>query len=205
MRDPGNAQTVVNCTSVKDYFRQQVTDAITESDIDVSEETQAYLVNLLTCYSRTDYFFEHTPQGFGLRPLALVYGEALSARSRIEQADGLRRVGDVAMFLVGVFRQSLRRKPVNVDYYISIGGNAYEHLSVACSRAGAETGAVFLELGTKFAVLARAMAQVFEQDLDRDENLLALYERWQQTGSASCAQRLRRAGIHTGPVAAQVH
>jgi hypothetical protein len=109
------------------------------------------------------------------------------------------------MFLVGVFRQSLRRKPVNVDYYISIGGNAYEHLSVACNRAGVQTGGVFLELGTKFAVLACAMAQVFEQDLDRDENLLALYERWQQTGSASCAQRLWRVGIHTDPVAAQVH
>lgn len=205
MPDTVMPHTVVNCTCVKDYFRQQVTDAIAEDDLEVTEEARAYLVNLLTFYSRTDHFFEHTPQGFGLRPLALVYGDALSAKSRIEQAEGLRRVGDVAMFLVGVFRQSLRCKPVNVDYYIAIGGNAYEHLSVACSRAGAETGAVFLELGTKFAVLARAMAQVFEQDLDRDENLLALYERWQQTGSASCAQRLRRAGIHTGPVAAQVH
>ena len=78
MPDPGKPQTVVNCTSVKDYFRQQVTNAITDVDIDVSEETQAYLVNLLTFYSRTDHFFEHTPEGLGLRPLALVYGEALS-------------------------------------------------------------------------------------------------------------------------------
>lgn len=205
MPDPGKPQTVVNCTSVKDYFRQQVTNAITDVDIDVSEETQAYLVNLLTFYSRTDHFFEHTPEGLGLRPLALVYGEALSARSRIEQAVGLRRVGDVAMFIAGVFRYSLRRKPVNVDYYIAIGGNAYEHLSVACDRAGEQAGTVFMELGTKFALLARAMARAFEQDLDRNENLLALYERWRQTGSVSCAHRLQEAGIHTGRASALAH
>ena len=205
MPDPVTPHTVVNCTCVKDYFRQQVTDAITEDDLEVTEEARAYLVNLLTFYSRTDHFFEHTPEGLGLRPLALVYGEALSAKSRIEQAVGLRRVGDVAMFIAGVFRHSLRRKPVNVDYYIAIGGNAYEHLSVACDRAGEQAGTVFMELGTKFALLARAMARAVEQDLDRDENLLALYERWRQTGSASCAQRLRQAGIHTDPVTAQVH
>ena len=117
----------------------------------------------------------------------------------------MRRVGDVAMFIAGVFRYSLRRKPVNVDYYIAIGGNAYEHLSVACDRAGEQAGTVFMELGTKFALLARAMARAFEQDLDRNENLLALYERWRQTGSVSCAHRLQEAGIHTGPASALAH
>jgi len=205
MPDPVTPHTVVNCTCVKDYFRQQVTDAIAEDDLEVTEEARAYLVNLLTFYSRTDHFFEHTPEGLGLRPLALVYGEALSAKSRIEQAVGLRRVGDVAMFIAGVFRHSLRRKPVSVDYYIAIGGNAYEHLSIACNRAGEQAGAVFMELGTKFALLARVMTRAFEQDLDKNENLLALYERWCQTGSASCAQRLHQAGIHPGPITARVH
>ena len=205
MPDPVTPHTVYNCACVKDYFRQQVTDAVTDHDLEVTEETRAYLVNLLTFYSRADHFFEHTPEGLGLRPLALVYGEALCAKSWKEQAVGLRRVGDVAMFIAGVFRHSLGRKPVSVDYYIAIGGNAYEHLSIACNRAGEQAGAVFMELGTKFALLARAMTRAFEQDLDKNENLLALYERWQQTGSASCAQRLHEAGIHTSPITARAH
>ena len=98
-----------------------------------------------------------------------------------------------------------RRKPVSVDYYIAIGGNAYEHLSIACNRAGERAGAVFMELGTKFVLLARVMARAFEQDLDKNENLLALYERWQQTGSASYARRLQQAGIHPGPITTRVH
>ena len=86
------SSAVYNCTSVKDYFRQQVAEAIDQENLNVAEETSAYLVNLLSFYSRTDQFFEYTGEGIGLRPLALVYGEALNAPTAMERAAGLRRV-----------------------------------------------------------------------------------------------------------------
>ena len=200
--EPG---AVYNCTSVKDYFRQQVAEAIDQENLKVAEETSAYLVNLLSFYSRTDQFFEYTGEGIGLRPLALVYGEALNAPTAMERAAGLRRVGDVAMFLAGVFRHSFRRKPVGVDYYIAIGGTAYGHLSSDCSQKGYEVGSVFEELCEKFARLAEVLSRACEQDLSKDANLLEIYERWQRTGSVRCARQLTEAGISLGLPSARVH
>ncbi len=205
MPRPNDSATVVNCTSVKDYFRQQVSEAIDEENLSVAEETRAYLVNLLSFYSRTDHFFEYTADGMGLRPLALVYGEALNAPTAMERAAGLRRVGDVAMFLSGVFRHGFRRRSVGVDYYIAIGGTAYGHLSSDCANKGYEVGSVFEELGTKFAQLAEVLSRACEQDLSNDANLLDIYERWQRTGSARCARQLKEAGISLGFMSARVH
>jgi len=205
MQRSNDAGAVVNCMSVKDYFRQQVSDAIDDEKLAVAEETRAYLVNLLSFYARTDHFFEYTAEGIGLRPLALVYGEALNAPTSMERAAGLRRVGDVAMFLAGVFRHGLRRKSVGVDYYIAIGGTAYGHLSNDCAHKGYEVGSVFEELGTKFAQLAEVLARACEQDLNKDINLLEIYERWQRTGSLRCARQLREAGISLGFMSARAH
>ena len=94
--EPG---AVYNCTSVKDYFRKQVAEAIDQENLKVAEETSAYLVNLLSFYSRTDQFFEYTGEGIGLRPLALVYGEALNAPTAMERAAGLRRVEQLGELL----------------------------------------------------------------------------------------------------------
>ena len=59
MSSTTGSYTLHNCSSVKDYFRQKVTDAIDQESVSVMEDTQAYLVNLLTFYTRTDHFFEH--------------------------------------------------------------------------------------------------------------------------------------------------
>ena len=205
MSSTTGSYTLHNCSSVKDYFRQKVTDAIDEESISVMEDTQAYLVNLLTFYTRTDHFFEHTNQGLELRPLALVYGEALSAKTTTERAVALRRVGDVALFVAGVFPHSFSRKPVGVDYYIAMGGNAYEHLSLACTRTSQGTGAVFSELGTKFALLAEVLTRTFEQGVKSDKDLLAVYERWRRTGSARYARQLQQVGINLGVSSRRAH
>ncbi|MBP81974.1 MAG: hypothetical protein CL395_08375 [Acidiferrobacteraceae bacterium] len=205
MSGMAESHSLYNCTSVKDYFRQQVANAIEEESVSVMDETRAYIVNLLDFYSRTDHFFEHTADGLELRPLAIVYGEALAAKTGAERVAGLRRVGDVALFVAGVFRHSFSRKPIGVDYYIAMGGNAYEHLSLACTRAGKGAGVVFQELGTKFALLAEVLSRSFEPGVENDKNLLALYERWRQTGSSRCARQLRQAGINLGTSSAQVH
>ena len=41
-----------------------------------------------------------------------------------EQRASLKQIGDVSLFISGFFSDSLRRKLVDVDYYVSIGGGA---------------------------------------------------------------------------------
>jgi len=37
----------------------------------------------------------------------------------------MQRLGDTALFIAGVFADSLNRKLVDVDYYVAMGGTAY--------------------------------------------------------------------------------
>ena len=57
-------------------------------------------------------------------PLALKLAQALE-RSGSQQRATLKQVGDLSLFLSGFFADSLQRKLVDVDYYVSIGGYAY--------------------------------------------------------------------------------
>ena len=111
----------------------------------------------------------------------------------------------MALFVAGVFRHSFSRKPVGVDYYIAMGGNAYEHLSLACNRTGQGAGAVFSELGTKFALLAEVLTRTFEQGVESDTDLLEVYERWRRTGSARYARQLQQVGINLGVASRRTH
>jgi hypothetical protein len=48
----------------------------------------------------------------------------------------LRRLGDIALFIAGMFSPSLKRKVVGVDYYINMGGGAYDWLSDSLASTG---------------------------------------------------------------------
>ena len=70
-----------------------------------------------------------------------------SKRRLRSSAPACRQIGDVSLFISGFFSDSLRRKLVDVDYYVSIGGYAYN----ALSRVETDTfSPVFAELATKF-------------------------------------------------------
>src|ERR1035437_1504994 len=71
---------------------------------------------------------------------------ALESRG-MQQRASLREIGDVSLFISGFFSDSLRRKLVDVDYYVSIGGSAY----TALSRIDADAlSPVFGELAEHF-------------------------------------------------------
>ena len=54
-----------------------------------------------------------------------MYSDALEEESGEARNQILRRLGDVALFISGVFSRSLKRRVVDVDYYIAMGGGAY--------------------------------------------------------------------------------
>jgi hypothetical protein len=105
----------------------------------------------------------------------------------------------VALFISGLFSNSLNRKLVDVDYYIAMGGGAYGQLSSSLTRTAHETALarVFDELSAKFQELVDALAEVGEDaNFSNDSDLLRSYELWVRTGSTRAEQQLRRRGIH---------
>src|SRR6185295_9271429 len=92
-------------------------------------------------------------------PLALRLAHALETGGTRQRAS-LKRIGDCALFVSGFFSDSLNRKLVDVDYYISIGGCAYS----ALSRVETDTFAsVFAELGEKFVGFVDVLSEISER------------------------------------------
>ena len=117
-----------------------------------ADEVEVYLVNLLSAYCTTK------PARRAARHEARV--TAQGARSPKIASRALRDVGDTTLYLSGFFAESLQRKLVDVDYYITIGGSAYGQLARAYERKRAGCTEVYDELGNHFGDYVEVLAEV---------------------------------------------
>jgi hypothetical protein len=194
-QNPGRLITDV---SVDEYFSEAVQTAISRRRAAVSGETAIYLTNLLTGFLTAEHLYDVTPDGVTIRPLAMLYGDAVQASSIEERVKALRRLGDIALFISGLFAHSLGRSLVDVDYYIAMGGNAYGCLADNGhrSRFVRRLQEVFMELATRFTECVDVLSEVGEKaNLNNDTDILRLYEIWLGSGSPRAAEKLQAMGI----------
>lgn len=172
--------------SAVEYFKELVDGAITHQGIVAGELTAFYVVQLLAGFlQRRD---EDNPE----EPLAVQLARALEADG-IRQRVSLKQIGDASLFVSGFFSDSLRNKLVDVDYYVNIGGVAYN----ALSRNETDTfSPVFAELAEKFVAFVDVLSEVSERSAcASNKDLLRLYERWLKTGSRRSGQLLIERGV----------
>jgi len=168
-------------------FRDLVRDAMATQQVQSSETTEFYLVQL-----RADSM-AHKVAALLERPLGVDYLEAfhLPASQRYEK---LKRVADTALFVTGVFVDSLERSLVGPEYYAAIGRNAYARLSAQSSRTA--LAALFEELAGRFPEFVRVLMEISAQELfRREQDTLRLYKRWLHTRGRREADLLVRRGI----------
>jgi len=194
--------TLLTDVNVREHFRDSIHSALSNQRVEAAEETVFYVVNLLAHYTHAENLFCKTTDGVDLKPLALIYAEAVDAASAEQRHAALKRLGDVALLISGLFSSSLNRKVVDLDYYIAMGGSAYGYLC-DISRGTARGRAfcsIFGELSDKFPSFVDVLAEVGETSrLNSDTDIMRLYEIWLRTGSRRAAERLRKLGIE--PVA----
>jgi hypothetical protein len=179
---------LVRSESATEYFRELVESAMQHQKVAARELTSFYVVNMLTGFIHLD-----RSAGADDQPLAVTFAKALQAAG-IAQRDGLRRVGDLSLFISGFFADSLNRGLVDVDYYIQLGGSAYGSLA---RQASSDTfGDVFDELSEKFSDFVDVLSEVSERSsLTSNSDLLRLYEKWLRTGSRRSGDLLAARGI----------
>jgi hypothetical protein len=169
--------------SAVEYFKELVEGAITRQHVSAGELTAFYVVHLLASFvERTD-----SPE-----PLALGLAHALESGGA-RQRSTLREIGDRSLFLSGFFSDSLKGRLVDIDYYMSIGGYAYN----ALTRLETDhLSPVYAELGEKFSSFVDVLAEVSERtSCTSNLDLLRLYERWLKTGSRRSGQLLAERGV----------
>ena len=194
MRD----RSLVAVSSLREFFRDAFHEATERQNLEIEEQSEQYVVNLLTMFSRADALYEKTPEGLRIRPLAHMLAEALDAPSAAARQRALQRLGDVSLFIAGFFARSFARKLIDIDYHIAMGGNAYGSLadSMQRSASGRSIAAIYAELAQKFQRLVDALNEVSEMSyVHTDADILRLYEIWMKTGSARAHGLLNRLGV----------
>jgi hypothetical protein len=188
---------VLPVANLREFFKDSLHGALEKRQLAVEDQTEHYVVNLLTLFSRSEALYDTTAEGTRLKPLVVMLSEALEARSAGDRNRGLQRLGDVSLFIAGFFAQSFARKLIDIDYHIAMGGQAYAALADTMSRGkGRVLGQVFSELAQNFQPMVDALNEVSETSYSHsDKDILRLYEVWLKTGSRRCYDILKRLGV----------
>ena len=197
------AGSLVAVSSLREFFRDAFHAASVHQHLDIDEQAEAYVVNLLTMFSRADALYEKTSEGLRIKPLARMLAEALDAPNETARQRSLQRLGDVSLFVAGFFARSFARKLIDIDYHIAMGGNAYSSLADTLQRSmsGRCVASVFAQLSQKFQGLVDALNEVSDMSYRyTDADILRLYEIWMKTGSPRARGLLQQLGVQ--PVSA---
>jgi hypothetical protein len=187
------AGELVETQDVRSYFKENLVELVDQRGMEVGDDVVAYVTNLLTAFVRAEHFYEWSPQGPTLTPLAMLYAEVVNTPSTKYKQQLLQRMGDVALFVAGVFAESFHRKSYDVDYYIDMGAAAYGSLSDSMDAQSR----MFAELSTCFADFVQVLGEISDpSNLQDDRDIVKLYQLWLRTGSRHAAKMLERAGIN---------
>lgn len=155
------ASNLVHSTTLLDYFHHALHDAARERQVPARDATLHYVTLLLGSYARSERVFDYSERHLQVRPLALLYSEAAAAASERERRLWLQRLGDLALFVGGLFSGQLNRRYRDLDYCIAMGGAAYGYLHAAAGRREDPGSAdVFGDLAAGFGAFVELVGAV---------------------------------------------
>ena len=185
--------SVLSPQSVREFFRDLLQRALENQRARVQPFTELYVVNLLHEFLLSEALYVRADDGtWQQKPLAFLLKEALeeAGPARVHL---LRRLGDTSLFVSGFFPDSLARRSslVDVDYYIAMGGRAYDAVGVLGGHRD-----LWSELSSRFRLLVDLLNEVSERtQLSTNAGIVRLYERWKKTGSERLASLLAGQGV----------
>ena len=182
--------------TLAEFFATKIKQAIQLQSLTVSAEVEFYLVRLLSHYAISENLFSTNTEGHvENRALALRLADAVFDHPD-KKFQHLKNLGDTALYQAGVFYDGLFNQVVNVDYYISMGGQAYQSLANLTTTSERSMADLFAELSERFPKLVEVLKLSCESDVQpSDHDLFRLLERYQKTGSEKAKQLLKEKGI----------
>lgn len=186
---------ILTATNLREYFRDMLEVALQRQQLQVAQDTEFYLVNLLSEFLSTESLFPSAEgsQNLADEPLAFMLKRAQEQQG-FERIRELKRLGDTSLYISGFFGDSLGSKLVDVDYYVAMGGRAYSALSEMFH--GDNVGPLYEELSVKFLRLVDLLGEVSDRTVFKtNQGLVRLYERYIKTGSERVAKLLVEQGV----------
>jgi len=185
-------QEPITETSLGDYFRKRLTQYARKLRPPPQEDTCWYLGSLLDRFGRSEYLFNYKDGETTLRPLALLYSDAVNARNEYERCLLLQHLGDLALFLGALFPKRLARYGIHQDYFVGMGGSAYDYLA----DNARQNRHIFAELASYFVRMVEMVSDACtRRDTASATDILGLYQRWLETGDSLTGRQLEVLGI----------
>jgi hypothetical protein len=132
-----------------------VDETLENNDVSLSVTGRAYVVGLLVSVSRSERLFrDPNIPDYGIETIGQTYMEKREPRQ-------LKALGDRCLVLFGLFSESLEAKGrAFLNYYQDVGSASYFDVGRHFRQAGVSMGDLFLELGSRFVDVGRAMHDV---------------------------------------------
>src|SRR5690606_4120063 len=112
------------------FFEDIVSEALKQKRIETRPVVTNYLVDLLKHYLVTENLFDWEDEMGRKRRSTLAELFLKSAQlSPAQRVETLKRLGDTSLYISGFFAQSLKRKVVDLSYYVEMGTSAYGALA----------------------------------------------------------------------------
>jgi hypothetical protein len=186
-----NQPEIFTAASLGEFFKDRLVAAREHQKLEVQAGTEFYLVNLLSEFLSSEQLYRTADHE--AEPLAFMLKRAQESQG-FERVRELKTLGDTSLYVSGFFADSFERKLVDIDYYISMGGRAYSHLSEIFQGGGA--GPLYTELAQKFVKIVDLLSEVSERAaLGTNKGVVRLYERFVKTGSERMARLLAEQGL----------
>jgi hypothetical protein len=181
-----------------EFFRDQVTQAVTKQQLELDPDIEFYLVNLLVDFINPEKITRALDGGDPLEiPLALQLKTALEAPQQ-QKVKIYKTLGDTSLYIAGYFQEFFTKKTYDLDYYVNMGSNAYVSLSSHMRETNREDHFpdMFLSLAEEFHQLVEVIAEIADSLQPKaNKNILSIYDRWTRSHSVRLQRQLEAMGI----------
>lgn len=156
----------------------------------ISIDQHLYLSTFLEKHLESHLFFTSSEDSKLEKPtLAFLLKEALEEMDSTSRLFRFKRLGDAALYTLGVFPLSLQRSLVGADYYVNMGTNAYQQ----AYDLGQEE--VFQKLSKNFKNLTDLLNVSMALKI-KPLTPLEILSMWSITGSEGLRLRLVQEGLN---------
>ena len=180
-------------TSMAEFFRDMVLEAIEDQNVEATELTEGYLVALLAEMATPGR--HEAPDPLSETIVELMQQAFESSGS--QRAKRWRHIGDTALVATGLYRGMLLKRGMDLNYYFLMGASAYRQAATLHHFLGAQPlDELCDELGAKMVPLSDVLDQVMAMTyLHGDQGLIRLLARWKQQETSWVGRRLIKEGL----------
>lgn len=144
---------LITTSSIQNYFREALENALRKSSVLITDSAQVYLVHLLHEFSRSEQAFAGTDYGDKVNMASLLERALLSESHEAQRI--YRHLGDTSLYLLGFFNESTLQKIVSQSYYRDMGSSAYLQAASLARASAFGQATIFGELAERFDDLVK--------------------------------------------------